>query len=713
MIQAVLAAVILINPCPATAQDDFTVLDTIVVTDSGTKQKLLQTNSAITVLTEKDIKNSGQTRTSELISSIPGVVNQKSGSKTYFSIRGTRGTFTDGAVIYVDGRPINTGMYGYSKIDTIPLDNIEKIEVIKSPPASDYGADSARGAILITTKSGLSADEPFKGYASAETGSWNTHKLTAGIFGGKNDIDYSLNAYGMESDGYRQTDDETRSADAQAGYRFDGGRVNLILGVNDSKVSHAVGLTPADVQKDRRANGYWAVSGGTAYYVLPTRSDQEMVNAGIKLDYEKNEYLLNSALIFTQDNEIATEMKDFNHPAVNTRRDDEQDDRQDTRVDFKITGGRHFDLGKENYKDTLKLGLDYKNQDFDQVRDYPFNTLALSAAMTTNKAMADIKAKKEHMGLNLNNDLTLDRFGLETGIRLNKVDYELKNKVPSSVQADFDGDIDLTLSPSYDILENANLFITYNESGFYMPIGHYKLNMEKNDPAAQAKDLKPEQYQTWELGFKHQLNNALNYSIILYQTEVEDKVTTAYTGTTFVGYRNAGTATHKGIEVEVDGRPLEFLGYRFGFTTMDAEWNDGSARGYATPEASSMTFLDLSGKKVSSVPEYGYSAGLDIYPFRDKPCGSLTVSLDVHGFGEQYEDNGNSLKVDPTHLMDLKLTWVYGRLEWTLTCANIFDTQWEKYSNSTGLAHSRFTGGMGGIYPQDGRYLGAGVSFRF
>ena len=69
--------------------------------------------------------------------------------------------------------------------------------------------------------------------------------------------------------------------------------------------------------------------------------------------------------------------------------------------------------------------------------------------------------------------------------------------------------------------------------------------------------------------------------------------------------------------------------------------------------------------------------------------------------------------MDPTHLMDLKLTWVYGRFEWTLTCANIFDTQWEKYSNSTGLAHSRFTGGMGGIYPQDGRYLGAGVSFRF
>lgn len=707
-------AVLALIPCPTSAkEDEITVLDTIIVTDSGTKRKLLETNSAITVLTEKDIRNSGQTKTSELISSIPGVVNQKAGSTTYFSIRGTRGTFTDGAVIYVDGRPINAGLYGYSKIDTIPLDNIEKIEVVKSPSASEYGADSARGAILITTKSGRFADDPFQGYASAEYGAWNTHKLTAGMSGRKNDADYSLTAYGMESGGYRHTNAETRSADAQAGYRFEGGRVNFILGFNDSQVAHAVGLSSADAQKDRRAAGYWAVSGATTYYVMPTQSDQEMVNTGIKLDYEKDEYLLNSALIYTLNNEINTEMKDFNHPVVNTKRDDERDDREDTRIDFKITGGRHFDLGKENYKDTLKLGLDYKNQDFDQVRDYPFNTLALSAAMITNKALADIAAEKEHIGFNLNNDLSLDRFGLRTGLRLNQVGYELKNKTPSSVQADFNGAVDLTISPSYKILENANLFVSFNKSDFYMPIGHYKLNMEKNDPLALAKDLKPEHYQTWEAGFKHQVNKSLNYSLIGYLTKIEDKVTSAYTGTTFVGYRNAGTATHKGIEAEVDGKPLDWLGYRFGFTTMDAEWGSGSARGYATPDAASMTFLDLSGKKVGSVPEYEYSAGLDVYPFQDKPYGSLTVSLDIRGFGEQFEDHGNNLKVDPTHLVDLKLIWSYGRFEWYLACTNLFDTEWEKYSNSTGQAHSRFTGGMGGIYPQDGRYLGAGISFRF
>jgi hypothetical protein len=76
----------------AMAQDDdeVTVLNTMIVAGSGTKTELLDTNASIHVLTLKDIQNSCQKSTAELIGSIPGVVNQKSGSQTYFSIRGTR-----------------------------------------------------------------------------------------------------------------------------------------------------------------------------------------------------------------------------------------------------------------------------------------------------------------------------------------------------------------------------------------------------------------------------------------------------------------------------------------------------------------------------------------------------------------------------------------------------------------------------------------------
>ncbi len=708
------AVVSLFLPQSAVAGDDeITVLDTMIVTESGTKRRLLDTNASISVLTEKDIKDSGQTRTADLISSIPGVVNQKAGSKTYFSIRGTRSSLSGGAAIYVDGRPINVGIYGYSKIDTIPIANIKKIEVIKSPCASQYGANAARGVILITTRSGRDAGKPVEGYASAEYGSWDTMKAVAGISGASSRVDYSLSGYGMESDGYRHNNEKTRSADGQVGYRFDWGNIDFVAGINDSFTNYPKGLPLWQVEKDRTASGYNTRADGSGYDVLPSETDQELINAALKLDYDKNNWLFNTSLIFTRDNEIYTQMKDFNNPSINAKRDDYRDDRLEKQYDVRINGGRIFDFGQHDMSDTITLGADYKYAQFDQERSYPFNTTALSASMISGKNKADIDATRKLAGLNLNNDLTMDKFRLLAGLRLNDMEYRLENKVPDSVKVDYSGDLDWSISPSYRILENANLFVTYNHSNYYLPLGYYKLDMQYAHPDALAQDLKPEQYNSWETGFKHQMSKAFNYSIIYYHTKIDDKVVAFYDGASFRGYRNAGTSIHKGIELEIDGRPVKWLGYRLGFTTIDAKWDSGVAKAYVTPDAASTSVINLAGKTVHYVPEYEYTAGLDIYPFQDKPYGSLIVSMDIHGFGEQYEDYNNNLKMAPANFVDLKLTWSLDRFECYFTCTNVFDRQWDKYSNSTGKDHTRLTGGTTGIYPQNGRYIGMGVSFRF
>ncbi|MBU2454690.1 MAG: TonB-dependent receptor plug domain-containing protein, partial [Proteobacteria bacterium] len=426
----VLLSLVLSQPAWA-AEDDITVLDTVIVTESGTKNKLLDTNASISVLTQKDIKNSGQRKTAEIIASIPGVINQKAGAKTYYSIRGTRGSLTGGVVIYVDGRPINAGLSGYSKIDSIPVDNIEKIEVIKSPPTSQYGANAARGVILITTKTGKSADEPVHGYVSGEYGSWDTMKITAGISGAKEQYDYSLSAYNMTTDGYRDSEDETKSADGQIGYRFDGGRIDVIAGINDSFTLYPKGLPLWQVAKDRSAVGYNTQADGSGFDVLPSETDEELFNTGLKFKYEKNNWLVNSSLIFTRDNEVYTDMKDFNNPAVNSKRDDYRDDRQENQYDVKLSCGRTFFSSKADTSDTLTLGFDFKYADFEEERSYPFNTTALSAAMTTGKNKADIDASRQLLGINLNNDLTIDKFRLQAGLRRNEVEYKLENKVPA------------------------------------------------------------------------------------------------------------------------------------------------------------------------------------------------------------------------------------------------------------------------------------------
>jgi outer membrane cobalamin receptor len=391
--------------------------------------------------------------------------------------------------------------------------------------------------LLITTKSGRTADQPTQGYVSAEYGSWDTMKATAGISGASGKFDYSLSGYAMETDGYRNSNEKTNSADGQIGYRFDGGSIGFIAGINDSFTNYPKGLPLWQVEKDRTASGYNTQADGSGYDVLPSETDQELINAGLKFDYDKNNWLFNTSLIFTRDNEIYTQMKDFNNPNINSKRDDYRDDRLEKQYDIKVNGGRIFDLGKKNMSDTITLGADYKHAEFDQERSYPFNTTALSASMISGKNKADIDATRKLLGLNLNNDMTVDKFRLQAGLRLNDMEYKLENKVPDSVEVDLSGDLDWSISPSYSIVENGNLFVTCNHSNYYLPLGYYKLDMQYAHPDALAQNLKPEQYNSWETGFK--------------------------------GYRNAGTSIHKGVEVEIDGRPV----YRHRCLLQVLKWN--------------------------------------------------------------------------------------------------------------------------------------------
>ena len=190
------------------------------------------------------------------------------------------------------------------------------------------------------------------------------------------------------------------------------------------------------------------------------------------------------------------------------------------------------------------------------------------------------------------------------------------------------------------------------------------------------------------MGWKHQFHKAFNYSIILYWTQVDDKVASYYSGTTVLGRNNAGTSIHKGIETEIDGRPFGWLGYRASFTTIDAEWDEGV---YGS------TGLNLAGKKVNYVPEYEYLVGLDFFPIRNSSFGSITISLDFHGYGQQYEDYANTLERPAANFLDAKIAWAYKGFECYLTCANLTDTEWERSSNSNGTAHE--SSSFAGYYP--------------
>lgn len=711
IIPALLTGIILLGQTAwagAPGEDEITVLETIIVTDSGQKAKLLDTNASIHVWTAKDIENSGQKSAAELIASIPGVINQKAGSQTYFSIRGTRTGMSGGPKIYIDGRPLNVGVYDYNKIDSISLANIERIEVIKSPSTAKYGASAGRGVILITTKRGTDAQKAFSGMVSAEYGAWKTQNANVSLSGKMNRMDYNAAAYINTSDGYRESDPESKNFDGQLGWGFDGGRIDWITGYNEAFNRYAIGLTKWQVDRDRTVGSSNSKADGSGYEVLPNESDEALFSTMVRVDYDKNNWLFNSSAGFSRDNQDFFYRKYLNNSAKLNKT--YKDDRVDNLYDLKASVGRVFNGSR--IVNTLTFGINYKYSDFEQDRRYPFDTAGKN---DSKEAAADIDAEKQLLGIDLNHDLSWNMFRLQTGLRYNKVSYDLDNRIPDSISVDYDGDIDWSVSPSVNVLDNANLFATWNHSNFYLPLGYYSSNMSYNNPNTRPQDLDPETYDTVEAGWKHQMSKAFNYSLIAYYTQIENKIVSYYDGTKFQGRRNAGTSVHKGLEAEIDGRPLDWMGYRISVTTIDAEWDEGTAKAYATPDAKRTSVTDLSGKKVNYVPKYEYHLGLDFYPLQNTRYGSVIIALDMRGFGKQYEDYNNNLRMPSAHFLDAKITWMMKRFECYLTCTNLFDKEWDKLVNATGKAHDRFTATSHAstYYPQDGRYIGFGVKYRF
>lgn len=680
-----------------------TKLGTIVVTASKKETTLLETPATISIITAEDIERSGQKDIGAIISSVPGVIDDSSGAGTYFSFRGTRSSCSDGPVIFVDGRPWNFGRYNYSKIDDIPVDIIERIEIIKSPPASIYGVNSPRGVINIITKTGKYAKKPLQITASAGYGAWDSYKALAAILGKKNRWDYNLKAVYEESGGYRHTDPEKKIFDGQLGYEFDKGiRLDTYLGWNDSWRKVAPALKHWALE-DRRQNDPHDKETGATYRYRPDEQDHGLLTGGLVFKCEKNNWLLNSSLYLSHFDDLFSKLEKYNNPGNSTSQRGQgcyEEKRDEDKVDFRISGGRTVS-NKDILTDTITFGYDYSWGNWDQNRTYPYAT-SLSSSTQTNIKKANIDYKRDIHGIFANNEFKYDKWGLLSGLRYDIVGYDVENEVPDSVKKKFK-ELGWDVAPSYNVTPNSNLFFSTGQSYWYPAAYYFTAAMDYDSAENKPEDLKPEKYTNYEVGFKHRLAKFFNYSISLYRTEIDDKYMLYYDDSgNYKGYKPIGSSIHQGVDLDLDGRPWEWFGYRLGFAWIDAEWNSAEDKVYVNPADANAQVTDISGKKVYGVPEYGYRAGFDFYPLK-----SWRFSVDIHGFGEQYIDALNRDKNKAVSLVDAKV--IYSLKDWGIYIAgsNIFDIDYENIFNANGKAANEQ------YYPKDGRYFEAGAAVKF
>ena len=240
-ILALATAVLLALPLPAASGpwgtseaegDDISELDLAqimqikVTSVSRREEKLGRAAAAVTVLTSEDIRRSGASSLAEVLRLVPGVQVARFGTAGWaVSARGFNAAFANKLLVLVDGRSVYTPRYAGVNwsMQEVPLEDVDRIEVIRGPGSALWGSNAVNGVINVITRR---ADQTPGGLLALGTGTLDRFVGTV-RYGGAltEDVHGRVYGRGFHRQGFDLedgTDSGERWSQARTGFRLDG-----------------------------------------------------------------------------------------------------------------------------------------------------------------------------------------------------------------------------------------------------------------------------------------------------------------------------------------------------------------------------------------------------------------------------------------------------------------------------------------------------------
>jgi len=193
-------ALALSSPSLAFAQhDDAKDLDSVVVTATRTAVTADAALAAVEVIDRKAIERSAARSLPELLRGRAGVTLVNQGGLGKLSTLFLRGTESDHTLFLVDGIRVGSATSGLASLQDLPLEQIERIEIVRGPRSSLYGADAIGGVIQVFTRRG-NGETGVRGRARIGAGSHGLREASAGV-----DLRGAHGGVGLDI-GHQQTD---------------------------------------------------------------------------------------------------------------------------------------------------------------------------------------------------------------------------------------------------------------------------------------------------------------------------------------------------------------------------------------------------------------------------------------------------------------------------------------------------------------------------
>jgi outer membrane receptor protein involved in Fe transport/FixJ family two-component response regulator len=641
----------------ALAQEDILRLPPVTVTAPARLPEVPLPPSSIPasvqVITGEEIRKSGALTLQDFLPRLPGVTSSDEQGNSFqpsLSFRGFQGTSVTGVPqgisVFLDGVRINEPDVEEINFDLIPLDDIERIELIRGPSAI-FGRNTLAGAVNIITKRGGTEREFVPELAWGSFGRQNYRGHLAGTGG---PIDYYFSGLYFHEDGWRDVSEGRISrAFGKLGYQGKGTDVTLSYQYTQNRIEQAGSLPLSLLQEDRKQN----FTGGDFF--------RPLLNVGIlNLRQELGSGFTLALNGFGRN----LDAEQFNVSLIG----------DNTRLFNNTTSGggtlqlshQALPFGRENL---LIVGTDYVHN---RVRVKVFeekNERTLSACSDEAVAAGEnpseacplqelntkVRDQQNAFGVYLQDTFDLakalflkgDSLVLTAALRWDWLRHDITDESPgldgrpSAAGVFTFSRVNPRLGFNYNLSPDVGLYFSYSQ-GFRAPAfleltcaGPGAVCPGLQAGVASDPPLNPVKARNFELGLRTKPYPWLDTELSLFRTDVSDDIfSVSPTGTLGLFFQNIGDTRRQGLELSIRGTYRGLLDGYVNYSFTQATFRDDVmlatprlTPGCVTPPC---TEFVRKGSDLPLIPNHRLNAGVD-YHLMDW----LTLSLAAFYVGQQ------------------------------------------------------------------------------
>lgn len=183
----------------AHAEEATDIEETVLVTASRQPETMSEALASASVLDREAIERSQAHSLPELLSLAPGMTIARTGGRGGLASVFMRGTNANQVLVLIDGVKASSPSSGLSQLQYLPLEQIERIEMVRGPRSSLYGSEAIGGVIQIFTRKGETGFHP---RAMLGAGSYDSYQGSLGVAGGSGQGWFNLQLDAETSGGY-------------------------------------------------------------------------------------------------------------------------------------------------------------------------------------------------------------------------------------------------------------------------------------------------------------------------------------------------------------------------------------------------------------------------------------------------------------------------------------------------------------------------------